>query len=198
MIGRQLGPYRIIEQMGEGGMGVVYRALDMGLDRPVAIKVLAPHLVRESQLIERFREEARAQASLAHPNIATLYAFLEWDDEAFIVMELLTGSTFEALLLSQGKLPWRGAVMLTRQALMGLGYAHSHGIIHRDVKPGNLMLTNAGVVKVMDFGIAKAGASRLKTSTGLRMGTACYMSPEHIRGEPLDPRADSFSLAVTL
>jgi serine/threonine protein kinase len=198
MIGRQLGPYRIIEQIGEGGMGIVYRALDMGLDRPVAIKVLAPHLVRESQLLERFREEARAQASLAHSNIATLYAFLEWEGEAFIVMELLTGSTFEDLLITQGKLPWRGAVLLTHQALMGLGYAHSHGIIHRDIKPSNLILTSSGIVKVMDFGIAKAGTSRLKTSTGLRMGTAYYMSPEQIRGEALDARSDLYSLAVTL
>src|SRR6266700_2534390 len=198
MIGREIGSYRILEKIGAGGMGVVYKGVDVGLDRLVAIKVLNPDLAHDPELISRFRAEAKAQANLNHPNIATLYAFLQVEGECLIVMELLEGDTFEELLLRRGKVPWSGAVSLTRQVLQGLGFAHGMGIVHRDIKPGNLMLTSTGTVKIMDFGIAKAFGSPTKTRTGQQMGTPLYMSPEQIRGEPIDRRSDIYSLGITL
>jgi serine/threonine protein kinase len=198
MIDREIGTYKILEQIGEGGMGVVYKALDTSLDRPVAIKMLARDLAHDPELVSRFRSEARAQANLNHINIATLYSFLQVEGQCLIVMEYLEGETFEDLLSSRGRIPWEGAVSLTRQALLGLGLAHDRGIIHRDIKPGNLILTKTGIVKVMDFGIAKALGGQTKTRTGIRMGTARYMSPEQIRGQQIDPRSDIYSLGVTL
>jgi len=198
MIGAEIGTYKILEKIGQGGMGVVYRGVDTGLDRPVAIKVLNPDLAHDPELVQRFQSEARAQANLNHPNIATLYAFLQFQGQCLIVMEFLQGETFEQLLLDRGKIPWKGAVSLTRQSLQGLGFAHDKGIVHRDIKPGNLMLTSGGIVKVMDFGIAKALANTVHTGTGVRIGTARYMSPEQIRGQQVDARSDIYSLGITL
>ncbi len=197
MIGREIGTYKILEQIGEGGMGVVYKGIDTGLDRLVAIKVLTPELVHNPELIDRFRSEAKAQANLNHTNIATLYAFMQVEGQCLIVMEYLEGETFEDLILRGGKLPWRDAVGLARQALQGLGFAHGMGIVHRDIKPSNLMLTASGTVKIMDFGIAKALGGSKKTRTGLQMGTPHYMSPEQIRGRPVDARSDIYSLGIT-
>ncbi len=197
MIGKEIGTYKILEKIGEGGMGIVYKGIDTGLDRLVAIKVLTPELVHNPELIDRFRAEAKAQANLNHTNVATLYAFLQVEGQCLIVMEFLEGQTFEDLLLRGGKLPWRDAVSLTRQALQGLGFAHGMGIVHRDIKPSNLMLTVSGTVKIMDFGIAKALGGSKKTRTGLQMGTPHYMSPEQIRGKPVDARSDIYSLGVT-
>jgi serine/threonine protein kinase len=198
MIGREIGNFRILEKLGEGGMGVVYKGIDTGLDREVAIKVLTPELVNNPELVERFRSEAKAQATLNHTNIATLYAFLQIDGQCLIVMEYLEGQTFEELLLKHGKFPPKDAVSLIRQALLGLGFAHRRGIVHRDVKPSNLMLTTSGIVKVMDFGIAKVATAQSKTRTGIRMGTLPYMSPEQIRSQPVDARSDIYSLGITL
>jgi len=198
MVGTDLGTYRIVERLGQGGMGVVYKAIDTSLDRHVAIKVLSPELAHNPELINRFRSEAKAQASLSHPNIATLYSFVQTGGQCLIVMEFLDGDTFEELLLRKGKLPWYGAVSLTKQALLGLGFAHQKGIVHRDIKPANLMLTSSGTVKVMDFGIAKVLGAQNRTRTGLRMGTLRYMAPEQIRGQQVDARTDIYCLGVTL
>jgi len=194
----QIGPYVLESKIGAGGMGVVYRAVDTTLDRPVAIKVLLPEFVHDPELLRRFRLEAKAQANLTHPNIAVLYAFSEINEQCVIVMELLEGETFADILENRGRLPWKGALSLTQQTLQGLAFAHSRGVVHRDIKPSNLMLTRDGTVKIMDFGIAKAvGPSRMATRTGT-LGTPTYMSPEQIKGEGIDARADIYSLGITL
>ncbi len=198
MIGQVIGTYKILEKIGEGGMGVVYKGMDLGLERAVAIKVLTPDFAHNPELIARFRAEAKAQANLNHTNITTLYAFLQLDGQCLIVMEYIEGETFEDLLVRGGKLPWQDAIALTRQALYGLGFAHRMNIIQRDIKPSNLMLTKTKVCKIMAFGIAKAWGGSAKTRTGLQMGTPQYMSPEQIRGRQVDARSDLYSLGITL
>ena len=155
MTGTEIGSYRILEKLGEGGMGVVYKAVDTSLDRPVAVKVLNPDLTHNPELVARFRSEAKAQANLNHTNLATLYAFIVQDGHAAMVMEFVDGETFEQMIARRGPLPAEEAVPLFRQVLLGIGYAHRAGIVHRDIKPSNLMLNRNGIVKVMDFGIAK-------------------------------------------
>ena len=199
MIGTQIENYLIQAQLGEGGMGVVYRALETNLDRTVAIKVLNADLARDPSIVERFRSEARAQANLNHTNIATLYAFLMFQGNPVMVMEYVEGETFQQMVHRRGPLPAQEAIPLFRQALLGISAAHRMGIIHRDIKPSNLMLNRSGIVKVMDFGIAKvATSSRNLTRTGTQMGTAFYMSPEQVKGERVDIRSDIYSLGITL
>jgi len=198
MVDSTVGSYRIIEKIGEGGMGVVYKAVDQHLDRAVAIKVLHPQYLADAELLERFRAEARAQAQLNHPNLATLYAFLVENGTACIVMEYIHGESFHALVARRGAIPAAEAVPLFQQALAGLGCAHRAGIVHRDIKPGNLMVNQDGVVKVMDFGLAKVSGDPRVTRTGVRLGTAYYMSPEQILMKPVDYRTDIYSLGATM
>lgn len=198
MIGEQIANFRILDKLGEGGMGVVYKAMDVHLERPVAIKVLAPELARNPEIVERFRTEARAQANLNHANLATLYAFLVQDDKAFIVMEFVEGENFEQLIRRRGPLPPEDAIPWFKQALLGVGAAHRMGIVHRDIKPTNLMLNRQGLVKVMDFGIAKVLGVRGATRTGMQLGTPAYMSPEQIQGRGVDVRSDIYALGITL
>ena len=198
MIGTQIGSYRIEQMIGEGGMGTVYRGTEVNLDRPVAIKVLNADLARQPEIVERFRAEARAQANLNHPNIATLYAFLTHENTALIVMELVEGENFQAMVERRGPIPTNDTVPLFKQALLGIGAAHRVGIVHRDIKPSNLMLSKSGLVKVMDFGIAKAIAERGMTRTGMQVGTVFYMSPEQVKGQRVDIRSDIYALGVTL
>jgi hypothetical protein len=198
MIGTEIGNYRIVEKIGAGGMGVVYKAIDTHLDRVVAVKALSPEFSGDPTLLERFRGEARAQAQLNHPNLATLYAFLVQDDVAYMVMEFVDGETFHAMVARRGPIPAAEAVPLFRQALAGIGYAHRLGIVHRDIKPSNIMLNREGVVKVMDFGLAKVAGGHGVTRTGVRLGTAYYMSPEQILVKPVDLRSDIYSLGATL
>jgi serine/threonine protein kinase len=200
MIGTQILNFQILEKLGEGGMGVVYKGMDVGLERIVAIKVLSPEYAGNPEIVERFRSEAKSQATMNHTNIATLYAFLQVEGRCLIVMEYMEGETVEQLILRRGLIPPADAVILFKQALLGIGYAHHAGIVHRDIKPSNMMVTHSGIVKVMDFGIAKnmaAGAQR-KTRTGMTMGTAAYMSPEQILNRDVDFRSDIYSLGVTL
>lgn len=198
MIGKEIGNYRIVDKIGAGGMGVVYKAIDTHLDRVVAVKALNPEFSGNPTLLERFRGEARAQAQLNHPNLATLYAFLVQDDVAYMVMEFVSGETFHQMLMSRGPIPAVEAVPLFRQALAGIGHAHRVGIVHRDIKPSNIMLNREGVVKVMDFGLAKVTGDHGVTRTGVRLGTALYMSPEQILVKPVDVRSDIYSLGATL
>jgi serine/threonine-protein kinase len=199
MIGNVISSYKIIAKLGEGAMGMVYKGMDFMLDREVAIKVLRPELARYPDLVERFRAEAVTLARLQHANIATLYSFLRQGDDYFMVMEYVPGETLDALLRRSGALPSQQAVALFSQALEGIACAHRMGVIHRDIKPANVMLTPAGVVKVMDFGIARAINSTQKmTREGRLVGTVEYMSPEQIRGEALDARSDIYSSGVML
>ncbi len=198
MIGTTIANYRIEEKLGEGGMGVVYKAIDLNLDRTVAIKVLAADLSRDPGLLERFRAEAKAQAHLNHTNIASLYNLLTVDNHTSIVMEYLEGETLDEMLRRRGLIPSQEALPLFRQALLGIGFAHRMGIVHRDIKPSNIMVNKYGVVKVMDFGIAKVLGGQRLTRTGTQVGTVSYMSPEQIRNLPVDIRSDIYSLGVTL
>jgi serine/threonine protein kinase len=198
MIGQQVANFRIIEKLGEGGMGVVYKAMDVQLERPVAIKMLTPELSHNPEIVERFRTEARAQANLNHVNLATLYAFLVHEGNAFIAMEFVEGENFEQLIRRRGPLPVEDAIPWFKQALLGVGAAHRMGIVHRDIKPTNLMLNRQGIVKVMDFGIAKVVGVRGATRTGMQLGTPAYMSPEQIQGRTIDVRTDIYALGITL
>jgi serine/threonine-protein kinase len=198
MIGTRVAGYQIVEKLGEGGMGVVYRAVDLSLDRVVALKALSAELAQHPELEQRFRAEARAQASLNHVNLATLYAFLVEGGSAWMVMEFIEGETFASMIQRRGPIPSQEALPLFRQALLGLGYAHRMGVVHRDIKPGNIMLNREGIVKVMDFGLAKVLGNRGMTRTGAQMGTAWYMSPEQVRNQGVDIRSDIYALGVTL
>ncbi|HSK78015.1 MAG TPA: serine/threonine-protein kinase [Thermoanaerobaculia bacterium] len=198
MIGRVVGNYRIVEKVGEGGMGAVYQALDVMLDREVAIKAIRPDLSREPQIVERFRSEAKILARVSHPAIATIYSFFYENEELFLAMEFVRGRSLSKVLEAEGAIPWPRAVPLFRSALDGIAAAHREGIVHRDLKPDNLMLTEGGRLKVMDFGIARVAGSSHLTRTGLLVGTLRYMAPEQIKGEEVDQRTDVYALGVVL
>jgi serine/threonine-protein kinase len=199
MIERVVGSnYRIVEKVGEGGMGAVFRAVDLMLEREVAIKAIRPELAREPDVVERFRAEARSLARVSHPAIATIYSFFQDGDELFLAMEYVRGRSLGRILEAEGALPWERAVRLLSSALDGIAEAHRAGIIHRDLKPDNLMITEAGTVKVMDFGIARMAGSGHLTRTGLLVGTLRYMAPEQIQGEEADQRSDVYALGGVL
>jgi serine/threonine-protein kinase len=197
MIGRSIGKYRILERIGRGGMGTVYRAIDESLQREVAIKVLNAE-VTEPESLKRFRAEAITLARLQHPAIATLFELTEDDGDLLMVMEFVRGETLQKLAERMGKVPPDFAAQLCSQALDGLWHAHRAGIVHRDLKPGNLMVTGDGIVKVMDFGIARIAGSEHLTSDGFTMGTPAYMAPEQVRGAEVDARSDIYSMGVVL
>ncbi len=198
MIGSVVGSYKIIDKIGEGGMGAVFKGVDVMLEREVAIKMLRPELARNPQIVERFRTEAVTLAKLNHPYIATLYSFIRQGDDFFMVMEYVSGDTLDAIIRRSGAMPVDRAVNLACQALEGIQHAHSLDIIHRDIKPANMMVTREGTIKVMDFGIARVlGTDRL-TKAGHLIGTVEYMSPEQVRGEETDGRSDVYSLGILL
>jgi len=193
-----VGRYEIVEELGRGAMGVVYKAKDPTIGRTVALKTLRldVHGLDAAEMVRRFQNEARAAGVLSHPNIVTIYDAGECDGIFYIAMEFIQGTTLHELLAEHHILPTEEIIQYSRQICKGLDYAHSHGIVHRDVKPANIMITANGTVKIMDFGIAKAGGSM--TSTGQVLGTPNYMAPEQVKGRPLDGRSDLFSFGVIL
>jgi serine/threonine protein kinase len=217
MIGRTVSHYRILEKLGGGGMGVVYKAEDIKLGRHVALKFLPEELSKDRHAVERFQREARAASSLNHPHICTIYDVDEYEGQNFIVMEILEGQTLKHRIsgrpLEIERVPEYGFQMAD-----ALDAAHSKAIIHRDIKPANIFITDRGQVKLLDFGLAKLLPERRSTtwpspkweaittttqddhftSTGVALGTITYMSPEQVRGEELDGRTDLFSLGIVL
>ena len=211
LIGRTLGHYRIVEKIGAGGMGEVYRTTDERLDRDVAIKVLPEEVAHDPERLARFEREAKLLASLSHQNIATLYGLEEHDDQLYLVMELAEGETL-ADRIERAPIPIDDALDYACQIAEGLEAAHGQGIIHRDLKPANVMLSPEGRIKILDFGLAKAwrpedsGISSTESPTltaqmtgpGVLLGTAAYMSPEQARGKPVDTRADIWAFGCCL
>ena len=197
MIGKTISHYKILEKLGEGGMGVVYKAQDTKLDRIVALKFLPRNLLCDSEAKARFTHEAKAASALNHTNITTIYEIDEVEGECFICMEYIEGKNLKDRIES-APLKIAEAIGIALQIAEGLQEAHQKGIIHRDIKSANIMQTTRGQVKIMDFGLAKlAGQTRL-TKTGATMGTFAYMSPEQAKGEKVDHRADIWSLGVVI
>lgn len=190
-VSRKVGRYQIVERIGRGAMGVVYRARDEAMDRDVAVKILAPDLEDEPEIRLRFHREAETAARLSHPNIITIFDLGEEDGHFHLVMEFLNGATLKEHL-SQTVLSTASKVDLMIQLSAGLGAAHRAGICHRDIKPGNVFVRSDGVLKILDFGIARLANSGI-TTAGLVMGTPDFMSPEQARGEEIDGRSDIFS-----
>lgn len=197
MIGTTILHYKIIEKLGEGGMGVVYKAEDTKLKRDVAIKFLPRHIAASNEERERFKIEAQAAAALNHPNIATIFAIEESDDETFLAMEFIDGNELKDKINSR-PLPIDEALDITIKIASGLQAAHEQDIVHRDIKSANIMLSKKGDVKIMDFGLAKVRGIAKVTKEGTTLGTTTYMSPEQARGESVDHRTDIWSLGVIL
>jgi len=189
----ELGPV-----LGQGGMAKVYRGLDRQLGRQVAIKVLAPPFDRDGEFVERFQREARAAAGLSHPNIVAVFDSGSDDGTHFIVTELVDGETLADRLRRDGPMPPGEAVAVAVDIARALAAAHERGLIHRDIKPGNVMLLPDGRVKVVDFGIARAAGSDTLTNTGVVLGSTAYLSPEQAGGQPVDERADLYALGCVL
>lgn len=199
MIGTSIGRYEVQEELGQGGMSVVYRGLDKSLEREVAIKVLHSHLAKKSENRQRLHREAKAIARLKHPNILEIYDYgAEDENHAYIVMEYVPGQNLRQFLQEHGPLPAEHCAMVGLQLSHALWQAHSHGIIHRDLKPENVMVSVDGALKLMDFGIAHVFDAETMTQTGSLLGSPAHMAPEMIEGDEVDARADIFALGTVL
>ena len=210
MIGKTLSHYKILEKIGQGGMGEVYRAKDTNLGREVAIKVLPAQFTKDPQRLARFEREAKLLASLNHPNIAAIYGLGEAEGIRFLSLELVEGETL-AERVAKGPVPVKEALEVCRQIAEGVEAAHEKGVIHRDLKPANVKITPEGKVKILDFGLAKALEEEVPladisqsptlteemTRAGVILGTAAYMSPEQAEGKTVDKRADVWPLGVS-
>lgn len=197
LINSVIGEYRLVDQLGAGGMGEVYRAVHLKIGRIVAVKVLSQS-VRTPEFIERFYNEARIQASLQHPNIATLYDFLEYQGHPCIIMEYVEGQTLDELIRQRGVMPLSTSLPIYHSIVDAINYIHSQGIVHRDIKSSNVKISTAGQVKLLDFGIAKSGSSPALTQAGGFIGTLQYLSPEQLKGGYADARSDIWALGVLL
>ncbi len=195
---KKVGNYQIFEELGKGGMSTVYLAIQKSLDRRVAIKELLPSLKTDTEMVERFKREAKASASMAHEGIVNIFDF--WHDRGsyYLAMEYLDGKDLGEVVETMGAVPIEATVTIVSKAADALHYAHQRGIIHRDVKSGNIFITEKGEVKLTDFGIAYVPGKSPLTQPGIAIGTPEYMSPEQIRGEKANPRSDIFSLGVVL
>lgn len=199
MIGRQLGNrYEIIEQLGGGGMAIVYKGRDNFLGRLVTIKVLRPEYSCDANFTFRFRREARAVASLSHPNIVSIYDVGQEDGIHYLVMEYVDGEDLKSIIRREGSLSPERAVAIAYQVLEALEHAHENGIVHRDIKPHNILITRSGRAKLTDFGIAREATAATVTQADTILGSVHYLSPEQARGEPAEPRSDLYSLGVVL
>jgi len=197
LIGQKLGEFRILELLGAGGMGKVYLAEQAGLEREVAVKVLPKHVTEDEAAVARFEREAKLAAQLTHPNIGQVYSIGAEGETHFVALELITGGDVAGLVTAKGRIPADEGAEIIRQALQGLGSAHLEGIVHRDIKPQNVMLSAHGIVKVMDFGLARAlAADSSLTASGTVLGTPLYMSPEQANSQPVDERTDIYALGA--
>jgi serine/threonine-protein kinase len=197
LIGTRKGDYEILGVLGAGGMGKVYKVRNLLSDRIEAMKVLLPNLTDQKDLVERFLREIKVLAGLSHPNIAGLRTALTSDNQLVMIMEYVEGTTLGSRV-ERGPIPCSEALNYIDQVLAALSYAHEHQIIHRDIKPSNMMLTPEGVVKLMDFGIARSGPDLGLTMTGMTLGSLAYMSPEQVKCEAIDARSDLYSVGVSL
>jgi len=196
-IGKQIGDFLVKAEIKKGGMGTLYYAIDTKLNREVALKVIHPQLALDKDAVKKFRTEAMSQAQMNHPNIITLYCFNNINDFDVIAMEYIKGTSMLELLAEKKRLPLGTAINLLKQILRGLNYAHNRHIIHGDIKPGNIMITDENKIKISDFGNAKISGYIENNKNIFPMGTPVYSSPEQILGQGLDQRSDLYSLGIT-
>ena len=195
---KQLGKYQLTDILGQGAMGVVYRAFDPVLNRYLAIKVMSALIASDEQLRDRFLREAQAAGSLQHPNVVTVYDFGEADEHLFIAMEYIEGVDLAEMIERRDPLSVAAKLDIMIDALNGLAYAHSHGLVHRDIKPANIRVGDDHRAKLMDFGIARMGSAASMTQTGALLGTPQYMAPEQVTGAELTAAADIFAAGAVL
>lgn len=198
MLGKEVGAYRILEKIGQGGMGIVYKGIHVQLEQEVAIKVLSTVSAADPSMRERFIQEAKLQARLTHPHVINILNYLEDGEDIFLVMEYVQGDTLEKRLTTVGSMAPHEAVSICQSVLSALDFMHAKGVIHRDIKPGNIMFTDTGLVKVTDFGIAKVAGEQGQTKTGMLIGTLGYISPEQIQGKAASVTSDLYALGITL